>query len=117
MADGVGAGPAGTGDGVGAAAVGVSDSVGVGEAGESAGPLGVRSGHGRPIGTPPGSTPMSRLPMSSIPIQDKKFTRLYIQAIGAPISSHSETPRLAMLTAPRSIQSFIPTYRASTRNS
>ena len=33
MADGVGAGPAGTGDGGGAAAVGVSDSVGVGEAG------------------------------------------------------------------------------------
>ena len=92
MADGVGAGPAGTGDGVGAAAVGVSDSVGVGEAGESAGPLGVHSGHGRPIGTTPGSTPMFRRPMSSIPIQDKKFIRLYIQAIGAPISSHSDTP-------------------------
>jgi hypothetical protein len=82
MADGVGAGPAGTGDGVGAAAVGVSDSVGVGEAGESAGPLGVHSGHGRPIGTTPGSTPMFRRPTSSIPIQGKKFIRLYIQAIG-----------------------------------
>ena len=74
MADGVG--QAGTGDGVGAAAVGVSDSVGVGEAGESAGPLGVHSGHGPPIGTTLGSTPMSRRPMSSIPIQDKKFIRL-----------------------------------------
>jgi hypothetical protein len=40
----------------------------------------------------------------------KKFIRLYMQPIGAPISSHSDTPRLTTLTAPRSIQSFIPSH-------
>jgi hypothetical protein len=75
---GVGAGPVGigAGDGVGVAVVGVLDSVGVGEAGESAGPPGVHSGHGPPTGTIPGSTPMSRHLTSSTPIQDKKFIRL-----------------------------------------
>ena len=77
MAVGVGDGdgPAGTGDGVGAAAVGVSDSVGVGAVGDSAGPLGVHSGHGHPTTT--GTIrrymlPMSRRLTSSIHIQDKK---------------------------------------------
>jgi hypothetical protein len=70
---GVGDGPAGTG--VGAAAVGVSDSVGVGAAGDSAGPLGVHSGHGHPTTT--GTIRRYMLQMSprltsSIHIQDKK---------------------------------------------
>lgn len=88
----VGDGPAGTGagDGVGVAAVGVGDSVGVGEAGESAGPLGVHSGHGPPIGTTPGSTPMSRRPMSLIPIQDKRAcVGLWIHAFSLAVERYS----------------------------
>jgi hypothetical protein len=87
-----GDGPAGigAGDGDGAAAVGVLDSVGVGEAGESAGLLGVHSGHGPPIGTTPGSTPMSRRPMSSIPIQDKKARfSLWIHAFSLAVERDS----------------------------
>jgi hypothetical protein len=78
MAVGAGDGPDGTGDRVGAAAVRVSDSVGVGEAGDSAGPRGVHSGHGPPTtGTTRRSTPLLlRRLMSLILIQDDQATRL-----------------------------------------
>jgi hypothetical protein len=47
--------------------------------------------------------------MSSIPIQDKKASiGLQIFAIDAAIGSNSHTPRLAMSSASRFTQSFIP---------